>query len=57
MKNLSWPAENLEFPPAIRQIVFYYETNNTEVNTPNDFENGLLCSALTIKKTNSVTNV
>ena len=55
--NLLWRAENLEFPPAIRQIVILFGTNNVEANTPNDITNGLLCSALTIKKRNSVTNV
>ena len=57
VKNLLWRAENLEFPPAIRQIVILCETNNIDANTPNDIANGLLCSALTIKKRNSVTNV
>ena len=57
VENLLWRAENLEFPPAIRQIVIHCGNNNTEANTPNDIADGLLCSALTIKKRNSVTNV
>ena len=57
VENLLWRAEKLEFPPAIRQIVIHCGTNNIEENTPNDIANGLLCSALTIKKRNSVTNV
>ena len=57
VENLLWREENLEFPPAIRQIVIPCGTNNIEANTPNDIANGLLCSALTIKKRNSVTNV
>ena len=56
-ENLLWRAENLEFPPAIRQIVIHCGTNNIEANTSNNIANGLLCSALTIKKRNSVTNV
>ena len=57
VKNLLWRAENLEFPPAIRQIVIHCGTNNIAANKLNDMANGLLCSALTIKKRNSVTNV
>ena len=57
VENLLWRAENLEFPPAIRQIAMHCGTNNIEANTPNYIANGLLCSALTIKKRNSVTNV
>ena len=57
VENLLWRAENLEFAPAIRQILIHCGTNNIEVNTPNDIANGLLCYALTIKKRNSVTNV
>ena len=57
VENLLWRAENPEFPPAIRQIVILCTTNNIEANTPNDIANGLLCSSLTIKKRNSVTNV
>ena len=57
VQNLLWRAEKLGFPPAIRQIVIYSGTNNIEENTPNDIANGMLCSALTIKKRNSVTNV
>ena len=57
VENLLWRAENLEFPPAFRQIVTLCGTNNIEANTPNDIANGLLCSALTIKKRSSVTNV
>ena len=57
VKNLLWRVENLEFPPAIRQIVILCGTNNIDANTPNDIANGLLCSALTIKKRSSVTNV
>ena len=37
------------------QTVIHCGTNNIEENTPNDIANGLLCSALTIKK--KVTNV
>ena len=50
VENLLWRAEKLEFPPAIRQIVIHCGTNNIEENTPNDIANGLLCSALIIKK-------
>ena len=57
VKNLSWRLENLEFPPAIRQTVIHCRTNNIEANIPNDIVNGLVCSTLTIKKRNSVTNV
>ena len=57
VENLLWRAEKLECPPAIRQIVIHCGTNNIEENTPNDIANGLLCSALTIKQRNSVTNV
>ena len=57
IENLLWRAEKLEFPPAIRQIVFHCGTNNIEENTPNDIANGLLCSALIIQKRNSVTNI
>ena len=57
VENLLWRAEKLEFLPAIRQIVIHCGTNNIEENTPNDIANGLLCSALTIKQRNSVTNV
>ena len=57
VENLLWRAKNLEFPPAIGQIVILCGTNNIEANTPNDIANGLLCSSLTIKKRNSVTNV
>ena len=46
VENLLWRADNLEFTPAIIQVV----TNNIEANTPNGITNGLLCSALTIKK-------
>ena len=56
-ENLLWRAENLEFPPAIRQIVIHCGTNKIEANTPNDIANVLLCSAFAIKKRNSVTNV
>ena len=42
---------------AIRQIVIHCGTNNIEENTPNDIANGLLCSALIIKKRNSATNI
>ena len=57
VENLLWRAENLEFPPAVRQIVILCGTNNIYANPPNDIANCLLCSALTIKKRNSVTNV
>ena len=57
VENLSWRAENLEFPPAIRQIVILCGTNNIDANTPTNIANGLLCSTLTMKKRNSVTNV
>ena len=57
VENLLWRAEKLEFPPAIRQIVIHCGTNNIEENTSNDIANGLLCSALIIKKRNSVTNI
>ena len=57
VENLLWRAEILEFPPTIRQVVIHCRTNNFEANTPNDIANGLLCSTLTIKKRNSVTNV
>ena len=57
IENLLWRAKNLEFPLAIRQIVIQCGTNNSVANMPNDMANGLLCSALTIKKRNSVTNV
>ena len=57
VENLLWRGEKLEFPPAIRQIVIHCWTNNIEENTPNDIANGLLCSALIIKKKNGVTNV
>ena len=57
VENLIWRAEKLEFPPAIRQILIHCGTNNIEENTPNDIGNGLLCSALIIKKRNSVTNI
>ena len=50
VENLLWRVENLEFPPAIRQVFIHCRTNNIEANTPNDIANGLLCSALTIKK-------
>ena len=56
-KNLLWRVENQEFPPAIRKTVILCGTNNIDANTPYDIANGLLCSALTIKKRNSVTNV
>ena len=57
VENLLWRAEKLEFPPANRQVVIHCGTNNIEECTPNDIANGLLCSALTIKKRNNVTNV
>ena len=50
VQNLLWRAGKLGFPPAIRQIVIYSGTNNIEENTPNDIANGMLCSALIIKK-------
>ena len=57
VESLLWRPDNLEFPPTIRHVVIYCGTNNIEVNTPNDIANGLLCSTLTVKKRNSVTNV
>ena len=42
--------EKLEFPSTIRQIVIHCRTNNIEENSPNDIANGLLCSAIIIKK-------
>ena len=57
VENLLWRAEKSEFPPAIRQIVIHCGTNNIEENTPNDIADGLLCSALIIKKRNSATNI
>ena len=57
VENLLWRAESLEFSPAIRQVVIHCGTNNIEANMPNDIENDLLCSTLTIKKRNSVANV
>ena len=50
VKNLLWRGKKLEFPPAIRQAVIHCGTNNIDENTLNDIENGLLYSALTIKK-------
>ena len=46
MENLLWRVENLEFSPAIRQIVIL-SGNNIDANTPNDIANGLLCSLQT----------
>ena len=57
VKNLPWWTENLEFPPTIRQVVIHCGTNNIEANMSNDIANDLLCSVLTIKKRNSITNV
>ena len=57
VENLLWRAEKLEFLPAIRQTVIHCGTNNIEENTLDDIANGLLCSAFTIKKRNSLTNV
>ena len=57
VENLLWRAENLELPPAIKQIVILCGHNNIEANMPNDIANGLLCSGVTIKKRNSATNV
>ena len=57
VENLLWRAENLEYPPAIRQVVIHCGTNNIEAHTPNDIANVLLCSCLTIRKRNSVSNV
>ena len=53
VENL-WQVENLEFPRAIRKIVIQCGTNDLEANKPNDIANGLLCSALKIKKRNSI---
>ena len=49
-RKLIMAPEKLEFPSTIRQIVIYCGTNNIEENSPNDIANGLLCSALIIKK-------
>ena len=57
VENLLWRAENLEFSSTTRQVVIHCGTNNIEANKPNDTANGLLCSSLTIKKRNTVTNV
>ena len=57
VENLLFRAEKLKFPPAMRQIVIHCRTSNIDENTPNDIANGLLCSALTIQKRNSITNV
>ena len=57
IENLLRRAENLEFPPTIRQVVIHCGNSNIELNTPNDIANGLLCSALTIKRRNSTANV
>ena len=54
VENLLWRAEYLEFLPPIIQVVIHCGTNNIEANTPDDIANGLLCSALSIKKRNSV---
>ena len=35
---------------CFRHIVIHCRINNIEENTPNDIANGLLCSALIIKK-------
>ena len=39
------------------QTVFHCWTSNIGENMPNDIANGLLCSALKIKKRNSITNI
>ena len=57
VENLLRRVEKLEFPPAIRQIVALCGFNNIDANIPNDIANDLLCSTLTIKKTNSIANV
>ena len=57
VEDLLFRGEKLEFPPAMRQIVIHCRTSNIDENTPNDITNGLLCSALTIQKRNSITNV
>ena len=57
VENLLWRAEKLEFLPAIRQTIIHCGPNNIQENTPDDIANGLLCSAFTIKKRNSLTNV
>ena len=57
VENLLWRAENLETPPTIIQAVIHWGTNNIKTNILNDIANGLLCSALRIKKNNSVTNI
>ena len=36
VEKLLWRTENLEFPPAIRQVFIHYGTNNIEANTTND---------------------
>ena len=56
VENLLGRAEKPKFPPAIRQIAINCGANNIEENTPSDIANVLPCSALTIKKRNSVTN-
>ena len=57
VENLLTRAENLELPPAIKQIVILCGHNSIEANMPNDIANGLLCSGVTIKKRNSAANV
>ena len=52
--SITWRLINSR---TIRQAVIYYGTNNIGAKTPNDIANGLLCSALTIKKRNSIANV
>ena len=36
VEKLLWRTENLEFPPAIRQVFIHCGTNNIEANTTND---------------------
>ena len=57
VKNLLWLEENVKFPPTIRQVVIHCRTHNIEANMPNDIANGLLCSSLTMKTRNSITNI
>ena len=52
--SITWRLINSR---TIRQAVIHYGTNNIEAKTPNDIATGLLCSALTIKKRNSIANV
>ena len=56
-RKLIMAPEKLEFPSTIRQIVIHCRANNIEENSLNDIANGLLCSALIIKKRNSITNI